>query len=296
MSYFKFLPEETFICLIPKLPLNSVINLLKVIKLDDTTFRVLYANNFPSVFEYVRHFFPLDNKISWESHYIQMFEISNMVRSFNLSRRQYFYIYSFSSKIITESLDDIIKSQSERIVSHENDLIPTLSDRVFINKYKHTCYITSYDYYLITSLIIIKNKVINTSRFLGTLIYPFFEYSRIYVDVILSEVDFPIYEINESNVAIEPHEVYENYINLYRKPKECESLRHHRVSHFYISDLKYISEHPQGELVRHDKYNNHDALWIKYLLTYFPKTVDFRCVVEQAQGQLVRYNGCDNLD
>ena len=176
-----------------------------------------------------------------------------------------------SSKVIAKRFNKLLETQDDTFIPHDKNLISTLINRKFIIDIKNTCHMKSYDYYLITSLIIIKNDIPNEQYFLKTLIYPFFEYSEIYVNTILSEVNFQIYKISKSNHIVRH---YEDYITMYHKNIECESLKY--VVYFHISDLRYLKYHTQEQLTKTSEYNNHDALWINHLFTYFPHTIEFK--------------------
>lgn len=259
MSYFEFLPEEIFIPIVSKLPLDDIINLIMVVDLNDNFFRFLYSVNFPSIFEFVKDFFPLDPNISWTNHYFQIFKMNRLFKYYILSLDPEHGIPTidpFNERLLNQGSEYVNETDQyvNKILLHHKSLVTGPS----------MCYL-DFDYYIIKTLYIAKNNIrdnINNNLF-KLLMYPFFEYSKIYVDNILSYIMDPIYKLD----AIRPVR-----ITLIRKSDRCQTLDIYRLSFLRLSDINFIISNDNIQV--YDKYRS-DGLWIKYLIIYFPRTIKY---------------------
>lgn len=261
MLYFEFLPEEIFIPIVSKLPLDDITNLTKVVTLNDNFFRFLYSIKFSFIFNIIKDFFPLDPNITWINHYFQVIKINGLFEYYELLLLDRTNIHE---RIVKDTLDAMMSNLNHKYI---------LTSSKYAKKYilskryqllRVVCHIP-HDYYIIRSLYYISKNKTGRMKMMKYLMYPFFEYSKTYVDNILYKMIKPIYIISTTR--------HGGYIMLLAHKVSCETLDVYYKSVLIGDDINFIKSN--NETIVYDKYKI-DGLWIKYLFTYFPQTIKLK--------------------
>ena len=201
MIYLEYLNEDLIQVIVSKLKFNDIDNFNEVVNIKDSTFRFLYSNLHPHVYNIIKDIFNLDKSISWKEHYMQLYEshlISVMCSKYaNITRE---------SLLINTDFLNFMDIKNLGTYKQLYDISSPGCYLIKLNINRHMCralysmYImkldlrTIPDFVIISILINLKHP--ENARWYQEIlcgIEYIFDYSKIYFDTITKMLNIPIY-------------------------------------------------------------------------------------------------------